>query len=129
MQSLWNLAPDVLVPGSFILSQKRYVLRKKPAGKLLSKTAHQIEREYTVLNAIHKHNTDPSTTPERTVPVPEPYVLCEDDSVIGTPFYVMQFLDGRIFTDTYTPTLSPKDRQEWYVHHPVLIVCSYDASV
>lgn len=88
---------------------------KKPAGALLSKTAHQIEREYTILSAIHKHNILPTTAPERRVPVPEPYVLCEDEGVIGTPFYVMEFLDGRIFTDVRMEEVGPQDRREWCV--------------
>lgn len=89
------------------------MLRKKPAGKLLSPTAHQIEREFTVLNALHKHNSNPSTPPERKVPIPEPIILCEDSAVIGTPFYVMEFLDGRIFTDVRMAGVSLKDQREW----------------
>ena len=56
----------------------KYVLRKKHAGTLLSKTAHAIEREYQVLAALA--NTD--------VPTPKVYCLCEDNNVLGTPFYV-----------------------------------------
>jgi aminoglycoside phosphotransferase (APT) family kinase protein len=92
---------------------RKSVLRKKPAGQLLSSTAHQIEREYRVLNALHKHNIKPGTLPEKRVPVPQPYTLCEDSTVIGTPFYIMEFLDGRIFTDVHMPQLEPKDRREW----------------
>ena len=89
------------------------MLRKKPAGALVSKTAHQVEREFAVLNAIHKHNIHPNTAAGARVPVPEPIVLCEDSSVIGTPFYVMEFLEGRIFTDTNMPEVTAKDRREW----------------
>jgi len=96
-------------------SKKRFVLRKKPAGQLLSRTAHQIEREYTMLYALHKHNINPSTLPEQIVPVPEPIILCEDNAVIGTPFYVMEFLDGRIFTDTRMSEVSPQDRRECWL--------------
>ncbi|KAL1678289.1 kinase-like domain-containing protein [Schizophyllum commune] len=91
---------------------KRAVLRKKPPGKLLSKSAHQVEREYTVLNALHKHNQKPTTSAAQRVPIPEPYILCEDESVIGTPFYIMEFLDGRIFTDPRMPQVSKEDRKE-----------------
>lgn len=94
---------------------RRSVLRKKPAGQLLSSTAHQVEREYRVLSALHKHNIKPGTPPEKRVPVPQPYILCEDNAVIGTPFYIMEFLDGRIFTDVYMPQLDPKSRREWCV--------------
>ncbi|KAJ1332075.1 acyl-CoA dehydrogenase family member 11 [Microdochium nivale] len=67
----------------------KYVMRKKPPGKLLSTSAHQVEREYRILAALAP--TD--------VPVPKVYCLCEDPSIIGTAFYVMEFLDGRIIED------------------------------
>ncbi|PYI00969.1 phosphotransferase enzyme family domain protein [Aspergillus sclerotiicarbonarius CBS 121057] len=78
----------------------KYVLRKKPPGKLLSKMAHKVEREYKIIHALGQ--TD--------VPVPKTYCLCEDDSVIGTPFYIMEFLDGRHFTDPAMPELDPAER-------------------
>lgn len=78
----------------------KYVMRKKPPGKLLSKTAHKVEREYRILHALG--NTD--------VPVPKTYCLCEDEAIIGTPFYIMSFLDGRIFEDPSLPDVSPEDR-------------------
>ncbi|KAG6087012.1 hypothetical protein E4U30_001624 [Claviceps sp. LM220 group G6] len=79
---------------------QRFVMRKKPPGKLVSKTAHQVEREYRVLNALEK--TD--------VPVPKTYCLCEDDSIIGTPFYIMEFLDGRIIEDFALPGVTAQER-------------------
>ncbi|KAL9121128.1 MAG: hypothetical protein Q9187_002310 [Circinaria calcarea] len=80
-------------------------MRKKPPGKLLSKTAHQVEREYRIIHALEK--TD--------VPVPKAYALCEDVRVVGTPFYIMEFLDGRIFEDASFPGVSPEERREmWY---------------
>ena len=91
------------------------MLRKKPAGKLVSQTAHQVEREYTVLAAIHKHNSRPTTLPEARVPVPQVFVLCEDSEVIGTPFYIMEFLEGRIFTDMLMPGVFPEVRRDWCV--------------
>ncbi|KAF9243233.1 kinase-like domain-containing protein [Melanogaster broomeanus] len=96
-------------------TQKRFVLRKKPAGKLLSPTAHQIEREYRVLSALHTHNTKPTTKPSQFVPIPTTYALCEDSSVIGTPFYIMEYLDGRIFTDTRMLEVSQEDRRECWL--------------
>ena len=95
-------------------SKTRYVLRKKPAGQLLSQTAHQVEREYAVLAALQKHNLNPATPDEQKVPVPKPIILCEDNSVVGTPFYIMEFLDGRIFTDARMLEVPPKDRCEWW---------------
>jgi len=96
-------------------SKNRFVLRKKPAGNLLSSTAHQIEREYTILKALHKHNISPSISPEQIMPVPTPIILCEDKEVIGTPFYIMEFLDGRIFTDTRMLEVSPQTRRECWL--------------
>ncbi|KDQ20079.1 hypothetical protein BOTBODRAFT_27500 [Botryobasidium botryosum FD-172 SS1] len=93
----------------------RYVLRKKPAGKLLSKTAHAVEREFRVLAAIHAHNTHPRTPASKRVPVPEPIILCEDNAVVGTPFYVMEFLDGRIFTDVRMPEIEEAERRQCWL--------------
>ena len=61
-----------------------------------------MEREYRVIHALEQ--TD--------VPIPKAYGLCEDASVIGTPFYIMEFLDGRIFEDASFPGVSPKERTE-----------------
>ncbi|MCP4666522.1 MAG: phosphotransferase [Deltaproteobacteria bacterium] len=79
---------------SFLLSagSNKYVLRKKPPGKLLP-SAHAVDREYRVLKAL----TDTA------VPVPETYLLCRDDAVIGTAFYVMEFVEGRIFREPTAP--------------------------
>lgn len=65
-----------------------------------------------MLKALHDYNCRPSTNSESRVPVPEPYILCEDNDVIGTPFYVMEYLDGRIFTDPNMPGVSTQDRRE-----------------
>ncbi|KXJ94947.1 phosphotransferase enzyme family protein [Microdochium bolleyi] len=79
----------------------KYVMRKKPPGKLLSASAHQVEREYRILAALAP--TD--------VPVPRVYCLCEDAEVIGTAFYVMEFLDGRIIEDAAMLAYSAKERR------------------
>ena len=75
-------------------------MRKKPPGKLLSKTAHQVDREYRIIHALE--NTD--------VPVPKAYCLCEDESIVETAFYIMEFLDGRIITDSWLPDVSATER-------------------
>ncbi|KAF7782732.1 hypothetical protein Agabi119p4_2108 [Agaricus bisporus var. burnettii] len=93
----------------------RWVLRKKPAGQLLSQTAHQVEREFRVLDALHQHNQNPNTRPDQKVPVPKPILLCEDVSVLGTPFYIMEFLEGRIFIDSRMPDVSSHDRRECWL--------------
>jgi len=77
-----------------------YVLRKKPPGKLLP-SAHQVDREYRVIKALSEH-TD--------VPVPKAYAFCQDESVIGTAFYLMEFMPGRIFVDPKMPDVSPSER-------------------
>lgn len=84
---------------SFLLSagRRKYVLRKKPPGKLLP-SAHAVDREYRILKALR--DTD--------VPVPETHLLCEDDSVIGTAFYVMEFVEGRIFREPTAPEVSDR---------------------
>ncbi|KAG9242968.1 putative acyl-CoA dehydrogenase family member 10 [Calycina marina] len=83
---------------------RKFVMRKKPPGKLVSKTAHQVEREYKVIHALE--HTD--------VSVPKAYCLCEDVSIIGTAFYIMSFLDGRIIEDAALPGVSPEDRTEMW---------------
>ncbi len=79
-----------------------YVLRKKPPGQLLS-SAHQVDREYRAMKALAGH-----------IPVPVMRGLCEDPEVIGTSFYVMDYLEGRIFRDATLPGLSPADRAAVY---------------
>ena len=77
---------------------RRYVLRRKPPGQLLA-SAHAVDREYKVITALGRH-TD--------VPVPGTYVLCTDDAVIGTWFYVMEHVEGRIFWDPSFPDVAPE---------------------
>jgi aminoglycoside phosphotransferase (APT) family kinase protein len=69
-----------------------YVLRRKPPGELL-KSAHAVDREFRVISALR--DTD--------VPVPRTYVLCEDDAIIGSMFYVMEYKEGRILWDPRLP--------------------------
>ncbi|CAI5527871.1 unnamed protein product [Closterium sp. Naga37s-1] len=85
----------------------RFVLRKKPPGDLL-KSAHAVEREFQVLAALG------SPAAGATVPVPAVHALCTDPSVIGTPFYIMDFVPGRIFTDPCLPDLPPAARTQIY---------------
>lgn len=93
-------------------SGSKFVMRKKPAGHLLSATAHAVEREYRILHAIHTYNCRPTVQAASRIPIPEPLVLCEDNSVLGTPFYVMEFLDGRIFEDIHLPEVPREQRRE-----------------
>src|SRR3954449_11852767 len=72
-----------------------YVLRRKPPGPLLP-SAHAVDREFRVMRALA----------DTEVPVPRVLALCEDDDVIGSAFYVMQHLDGRIFWDQRLPEIA-----------------------
>lgn len=80
-----------------------YVLRRKPVGALLQ-SAHMVDREYRVMKALG--GTD--------VPVPRVHALCGDDAVLGSMFYVMEFVPGRVFFDARLPGLSPGDRAAVY---------------
>jgi aminoglycoside phosphotransferase (APT) family kinase protein len=80
---------------------RRYVLRRKPPGQLLA-SAHAVDREFKVISALGRH-TD--------VPVPRAHVLCTDAAVIGTWFYVMDHVDGRIFWDPSFPDVPPEQRR------------------
>lgn len=80
-----------------------YVLRKKPAGALLA-SAHAIDREYRVMKALAGSG----------VPVPRMLAYCEDDSLLGTPFYVMEFLQGRVFMDQALPGMGGAERAAIY---------------
>jgi aminoglycoside phosphotransferase (APT) family kinase protein len=81
----------------------RFVMRKKPAGTLLP-SAHQVEREFRIIKALAV--TD--------VPVPRVHLLCEDIDVIGTAFFVMDYVAGRIFRDPLMPDSSPQERAACY---------------
>jgi aminoglycoside phosphotransferase (APT) family kinase protein len=83
---------------------RSYVLRRKPPGELLP-SAHAVDREFRVIRALQ--DTD--------VPVPRTHVLCEDESVIGSMFYVMEFMEGRIFWDPLLPEAgSNEERGAFY---------------
>src|SRR3990167_3127042 len=78
---------------------KRYVLRRKPPGKLLP-SAHAVEREFRVISALHPTG----------FPVAKPLALCEDESVIGTAFYVMDYVEGRVLWDQSLPGMTREER-------------------
>lgn len=80
-----------------------WVMRKKPPGQLLP-SAHQVEREHQVMKALS--GTD--------VPVPRMLLLCEDVSIVGTAFYVMEGVEGRVFRDPCLPDLSRQQRSDIY---------------
>lgn len=82
---------------------KRYVLRRKPPGKLLP-SAHAVEREYAVMSALGPTG----------FPVPKTHLLCPDESVIGTAFFVMDHVEGRIFWNGRLPELGTQERAALY---------------
>jgi aminoglycoside phosphotransferase (APT) family kinase protein len=82
----------------------QYVMRKQPPGELLP-SAHQVDREYRVMNALN--NT--------AVPVPKMFAVSQDADVIGTKFYVMEHVDGRLVTETLLPSFSPEERSAVYL--------------
>lgn len=82
----------------------RYVLRKQPPGELLP-SAHQVDREYRVMYGLGQVGA----------PVPKMLCLCLDRSILGTDFYLMDWVEGRVFTDTLLPSLLPEDRREIYL--------------
>jgi aminoglycoside phosphotransferase (APT) family kinase protein len=94
--------PTFLLTAEGPSGPRRYVLRKKPPGQLLS-SAHQVDREHRIMKAL-----------EGQVPVPHMRLLCEDPQVIGVAFYVMDFLDGRIFRDATLPGVAPSERAAIY---------------
>ena len=81
----------------------KYVMRRKPPGKLL-KSAHAVDREFRVISALYAAG----------FPVPKPHALCEDESVVGTVFFIMDFVEGRIFWELDLPGCDPNEREAIY---------------
>ncbi len=92
-----NPTYQLITPG------KTYVMRRKPPGKLLP-SAHAVDREHRVIAALYPLG----------FPVARPYGLCEDDSVIGTMFYIMDMVEGRIIWDATLPGYAPAERAAIY---------------
>ncbi len=86
-----------------VAGERRYVLRRKPPGKLLP-SAHAVDREYRVMSALAA--TD--------VPVARMLALCEDETVLGTAFYVMEYVEGRVLWDPLLPGMTPVQRTSHY---------------
>jgi aminoglycoside phosphotransferase (APT) family kinase protein len=86
------------------------VLRRKPLS-VAHPSAHALHREYQVLKALCRHN---QSNPGRVVPVPTPFAYCDDKHVIGSEFYLMEFVSGRIFTDSSMPGLTKAERRLAY---------------
>jgi aminoglycoside phosphotransferase (APT) family kinase protein len=82
---------------------RRYVLRRKPPGKLLP-SAHAVDREFRVISALYRQG----------FPVAEPLHYCADESITGTPFYVMSYVEGRVFWNPEMPGSNPAERAAVY---------------
>jgi aminoglycoside phosphotransferase (APT) family kinase protein len=83
--------------------RRRYVLRRKPPGKLLP-SAHAVDREYKVIGALYVER----------FPVAEPLLYCGDESIVGTAFFVMAFVEGRVFWEPQMPQSHPAERAKVY---------------
>ena len=97
---------------------RAYVLRKQPPGELL-KSAHQVDREFRVMRALAGSE----------VPVPSMYCLCEDTEVIGTKFYLMELVQGRLFTEALLPGLTPAERRSIYNDLARVLACLHKVDV
>ena len=82
---------------------RRYVVRRKPPGRLLP-SAHAVDREHRVMTALA----------DTGVPVPRTYALCEDDAVIGTAFFIMEYVEGRLLWDPWLPDISPAEKSRYF---------------
>jgi aminoglycoside phosphotransferase (APT) family kinase protein len=82
---------------------RRYVLRRKPPGKLLP-SAHAVDREFRIISALHAQG----------FPVPEPVLYCADEAVVGTTFFVMACVEGRVFWEPQMPASNPAERAQVY---------------
>ena len=82
---------------------RKFVLRRKPPGQLLA-SAHAVDREFRVIAALQ--DTD--------VPVPGAVALCKEDEIIGSMFYLMEYLEGRVFWDPVLPELNNDERSAVY---------------
>jgi aminoglycoside phosphotransferase (APT) family kinase protein len=82
---------------------RRYVLRRKPPGKLLP-SAHAVDREYRVISALYAQD----------FPVAEPVHYCSDDDIVGTAFFLMAHVEGRVFWDPQMPASDPAERAQVY---------------
>jgi aminoglycoside phosphotransferase (APT) family kinase protein len=95
-----------------------YVLRRKPPGPLL-KSAHAVDREYRVMAALV----------DTAVPVARVFHLCEDDSVIGSMFFLMEYVDGRVLWDPALPELNPSDRSAIYAQMNQILAALHSVNI
>jgi aminoglycoside phosphotransferase (APT) family kinase protein len=99
---------------------RRYVLRRKPPGKLLP-SAHAVDREHRIISALYAQG----------FPVAEPVLYCADDSIVGTAFFVMAHVAGRVFWEPQMPGSNPAERGAVYdaMNAALARLHSYDPAV
>jgi aminoglycoside phosphotransferase (APT) family kinase protein len=109
-----------------------FVLRKKPV-QIAHKSAHALHREYRVLKALARSNqlcsSDTNGDERWVVPVPRVYTYCHDTTVLGAEFYLMEFVQGRIFTDPSLPGLSVSDRRAAFGHVVQILAALHTVNV
>lgn len=95
----------------------KLVLRKKP-NQIAHKSAHALDREYHVLQCLHRHqsNTTNNKNHHRKIPVPKPFAYCTNNQILadGAEFYLMEYIEGRIFIDPTLPGMTPHHRSLAY---------------
>src|SRR5262245_7555991 len=99
-----------------VTPSRKYVLRKKPSGKLLP-SAHAVDREFRVISGLHPTG----------FPVARPYALCEDESVIGAMFYVMDMVEGRVLWNGALPEQTPAERRAIYENKIATLAALHNA--
>ena len=91
----------------------KLVLRKKP-NKIAHKSAHALHREYHVLKCIQQFNASLDNKSKR-IPVPNTFAYCDNDKVLGAEFYIMEYIEGRIFVDPSLPGMTKDEREKAYI--------------
>jgi aminoglycoside phosphotransferase (APT) family kinase protein len=104
-------------------SGPRFVLRRAPLGKIVSPTAHRVDREFLIMKKLGEDS-------KRAVPVPKVHALClEEPAVLGSNFYIMDFCDGRIFKDVSLPEISASQRRPLWFSAIDTLAALHDADV
>jgi len=88
------------------------VLRKKP-NRIIHKSAHALDREFRILQYIHAYNQQQQQE-QQQIPIPKPIVYCSDTNILQAEFYIMEYIQGRIFIDPSLPNLTPLERTVAY---------------
>jgi len=105
------------------LPGRRFVLRRAPPGKIVSPTAHRVDREFMIMQKL-------GNDPKLGVPVPKVHVLCENEpTVLGSNFYIMDFCNGRVFKDINLPEIPAEQRKHVWFSAVDALAALHDADV